>query len=79
MHRQKAALTMILQSLFCTCACGIQFWVYGFSLYQSRTTNPILGDLSLAGFHNVLAAPSMANSDIPDILCTHPHETPVFR
>ncbi|KAF7563680.1 hypothetical protein G7046_g460 [Stylonectria norvegica] len=41
---------------------------YAMLLYQSRTTNPILGDLSLAGFHNVLAAPSMANSDIPDIL-----------
>ncbi|KAH6884187.1 ammonium transporter AmtB-like domain-containing protein [Thelonectria olida] len=68
MHRQKSALTMILQSLFCACACGIQFWVYGYSLYQSRTTNPIWGDMSLAGFHNVLASPSLANTDIPDIL-----------
>lgn len=69
MHRRKAALTMVLQSLFCACACGIQFWIYGYSLYQARTTNPILGDLSLAVFRNVLAQPSMANSDIPDILC----------
>ncbi|KAK3385285.1 ammonium transporter AmtB-like domain-containing protein [Podospora didyma] len=68
MHRRKAALTMVLQSLFCSCACGIQFWIYGYSLYQSRTTNPILGDLSLAGFKNVLAQPSQANSGIPDIL-----------
>ncbi|KAG5657820.1 hypothetical protein KAF25_007853 [Fusarium avenaceum] len=68
MHRRKAALTMILQSLFCACAVGIQFWVYGYSLYQSRTTNPILGDLSLAAFHNVLAQPSIANSDIPELL-----------
>jgi Amt family ammonium transporter len=68
MHRRKHALTMIFQSLFCACACGIQFWVYGYSLYQSRTTNPILGDLSLGGFHNVLAQPSLANTDIPDIL-----------
>ncbi|KAK6381483.1 hypothetical protein LTS17_004541 [Exophiala oligosperma] len=68
MHRRKAALTMIFQSLFCASACGIQFWIYGYSLYQSHTTNPILGDLSLAGLHNVLAAPSLANSDIPDIL-----------
>lgn len=68
MHRQKAALTMIFQSLFCACACGIQFWVYGYSLYQSHTTGPFLGDLSLAGLHNVLAYPSLANSDIPDIL-----------
>ncbi|KAK4164619.1 putative ammonium transporter [Cladorrhinum sp. PSN259] len=68
MHRRKAALTMVLQSLFCACACGIQYWIYGYSLYQSRTTNPILGDLSLAAFKNVLAQPSLANSDIPDIL-----------
>lgn len=59
---------MIFQSLFCASACGIQFWVYGYSLYQSHTTNPILGDLSLAGLHDVLAAPSLANEDIPDIL-----------
>ena len=68
MHRRKAALTMVFQSLFCACACGIQFWIYGYSLYQARTTTPILGDLSLAGLHNVLASPSLANSDIPDIL-----------
>lgn len=68
MHRRKAALTMIFQSLFCACAVGIQFWVYGYSLYQSHTTNPFLGDLSKAGLHNVLAYPSLANSDIPDIL-----------
>ncbi|KAK0713596.1 ammonium transporter AmtB-like domain-containing protein [Lasiosphaeria miniovina] len=68
MHRRKAALTMVLQSLFCSCACGIQYWVYGYSLYEARTTNPILGDLSLAGFKNVLAQPSQANADIPDIL-----------
>ncbi|KAK3317565.1 ammonium transporter AmtB-like domain-containing protein [Cercophora scortea] len=68
LHRRKAALTMVLQSLFCACATGIQFWVYGYSLYQSRTTNPIWGDMSLAGLHNVLAQPSLANSNIPDIL-----------
>ena len=69
MHRRKAALTMVLQSLFCACACGIQYWLYGYSLYESRTTNPILGDLSLAAFRNIVAQPSQANSDIPDILC----------
>ncbi|KAL8365385.1 hypothetical protein RB595_004269 [Gaeumannomyces hyphopodioides] len=68
MHRRKAALTMVFQSLFCASACGIQFWVYGYSLYQSRSDGPFIGDLSLAGLHNVLAAPSLANSDIPDIL-----------
>ena len=35
---------------------------------MSHTTNPILGDLSLGGLHNVLAYPSLANTDIPDIL-----------
>ncbi|WQF79490.1 Putative ammonium transporter, ammonium/urea transporter [Colletotrichum destructivum] len=68
MHRRKAALTMVLQSLFCASACGLQYWIYGASLYQSRTTNPILGDMSLAAFHNILASPSFANSDVPDIL-----------
>ncbi|TEA18236.1 Ammonium transporter 1 [Colletotrichum sidae] len=68
MHRRKAALTMVLQSLFCASACGLQYWLYGASLYQSRTTNPILGDVSLGVFHNLLASPSFANADIPDIL-----------
>ncbi|EDU47867.1 Ammonium transporter [Pyrenophora tritici-repentis] len=68
MHRRKAALTMIFQSLFCACAVGIQFWVYGYSLYQSHTTNPFIGDLSKAGLHNTLGYPSLANADIPDIL-----------
>ncbi|KAF4837545.1 Ammonium transporter 1 [Colletotrichum siamense] len=68
MHRRKSSLTMILQSLFCACACGIQYWLYGASLYQSRVSNPILGDLSVGVFHNILASPSFANSDIPDIL-----------
>ncbi|KAH7385245.1 ammonium transporter AmtB-like domain-containing protein [Phaeosphaeria sp. MPI-PUGE-AT-0046c] len=68
MHRRKAALTMIFQSLFCACAVGIQFWVYGYSLYQSHTTGPFIGDLSKAGLHNTMAYPSLANPDIPDIL-----------
>jgi ammonia channel protein AmtB len=68
MHRRKAALTMIFQSLFCACTVGIQFWVYGYSLYQSHTTGPFIGDLSKAGLHNTLGYPSLANPDIPDIL-----------
>jgi Amt family ammonium transporter len=68
MHRRKAALTMIFQSLFCACAAGIQFWIYGYSLYQSHTTNPFFGNLSKAGLRNTLASPSLANADIPDIL-----------
>lgn len=39
-----------------------------YSLYQSHTTGPFIGDLSLAGLHNVLGYPSLANSDVPDIL-----------
>ena len=39
-----------------------------YSLYQSHTTGPFIGDLSLAALHNVLAQPSLANTDIPDIL-----------
>jgi Amt family ammonium transporter len=59
---------MIFQSLFCACTVGIQFWVYGYSLYQSHTTGPFIGDLSKAGLHNTLGYPSLANPDIPDIL-----------
>jgi Amt family ammonium transporter len=68
MYRRKAALTMIFQSLFCACAVGIQFWMYGYSLYQSHTTGPFIGDLSKAGLRNTLGYPSLANADIPDIL-----------
>ncbi|KAL6862620.1 hypothetical protein ACO1O0_002857 [Amphichorda felina] len=68
MHRRKSALTMVFQSLFCACAAGIQFWLYGYSMYQSHTTNPILGDLSKGVLLNVMAYPSLANPDIPDIL-----------
>ncbi|KAL8335298.1 hypothetical protein RB598_009477 [Gaeumannomyces tritici] len=38
------------------------------ALTMSRTDGPFIGDLSLAGLHNVLAAPSLANPDVPDIL-----------
>ncbi|KAK0391450.1 hypothetical protein NLU13_0951 [Sarocladium strictum] len=68
MHRRKSALTMVFQSLFCACAVGIQYWLYGYSLYQAHTSNPILGDLSKGVLYNVLAQPSLANADIPDIL-----------
>ncbi|KAF2459520.1 ammonium transporter AmtB-like domain-containing protein [Lineolata rhizophorae] len=67
MHRRRHALTMIFQSLFCASAVGIQFWIYGYSLYEAPTTNPILGDMSKAVLHDVVAYPSLANSDIPDI------------
>ncbi|KAJ1333856.1 ammonium transporter [Microdochium nivale] len=72
MHHRKAALTMVFQSLFCACACGIQFWVYGYSLYASHapagSEGRQWGDLSLAGLRGVMAQPSMANADVPDIL-----------
>ncbi|GAB7362405.1 hypothetical protein MBLNU230_g2729t1 [Neophaeotheca triangularis] len=68
MHRRKAMLTMVFQSLFCASACGIQYWIYGYSLYMSHTTNPVLGDMSLVVLHDVLAQPSLANDDIPDLL-----------
>ncbi|KAF4126965.1 ammonium transporter, Amt family [Geosmithia morbida] len=68
MHRRKSALTMVFQSLFCSCAVGIQFWLYGYSMYESHTSNPILGDLTKGVLHDVLAYPSLANTDIPDIL-----------
>ncbi|RYP16793.1 hypothetical protein DL765_004906 [Monosporascus sp. GIB2] len=56
----------ITPSLFGASTCGIQFWIYAYSLYQSRTTNPMLGgDLSPAGLHNVLACLSLADSDTP--------------
>merc|ERR1712000_220628 len=68
MHRRKSALTMVFQSLFCACAVGIQYWLYGYSLYMSHTSNPILGNLTKGVLYNVLAYPSLANSDVPDIL-----------
>ncbi|KAM0329318.1 hypothetical protein ACHAQA_004623 [Verticillium albo-atrum] len=71
MHRRKSALTMVFQSLFCACAVGIQYWLYGYSLYMSHTTNPILGDLSKGVLYNVLAQPSLASDDIPDILLAY--------
>lgn len=68
MHRRKSALTMVFQSLFCACVVGIQYWLYGYSLYMAHTTNPIIGDLSKGVLLNVLAQPSLASDDIPDIL-----------
>ena len=59
---------MVFQSLFCASVVAIQFWIYGYSLYESRTTNPMFGDMSLAGLDHVLASPSQVNTDIPDIL-----------
>ena len=42
------------------------FW--GYSLAYSRTAGPFIGDLANFGMMNVMAAPSIGNSSIPEIV-----------
>lgn len=47
---------------------SFQWFIWGYSLAFSRSANSFIGDLSNAGFHNVLARPSIGSPKVPDLL-----------
>jgi Amt family ammonium transporter len=68
MARRKSALAMIFQSMTVMAVCTFQFMFWGFSIGFSRTGGPFIGDLSMFGMRNVMAAPSSGSVLIPDIV-----------
>jgi Amt family ammonium transporter len=68
MARRKSALAMIFQSMTVMAVCTFQFMFWGYSIGFSRTGGPFIGDLSMFGMRNVVAAPSSGSAVIPDIV-----------
>ncbi|KAF3761628.1 hypothetical protein M406DRAFT_64813 [Cryphonectria parasitica EP155] len=68
MARRKSALTLLFQSLMVGAVTTFQWMFWGYSLAYSRTAGPFIGDLANFGMKNVIAAPSIGNSTIPDIV-----------
>lgn len=51
-----------------TAVTSFQWFFWGYSLTFSKTAGPFIGNLENIGFRNVLGAPSIGSSKIPDIL-----------
>lgn len=68
MARRKSALALLFQSLLVAAVTTFQWMFWGFSLAYSRTAGPFIGDLAHFGLRNVVAAPSIGNATIPDIV-----------
>jgi Amt family ammonium transporter len=51
-----------------TAVVSFQWFFWGFSLAFSHTAGKFIGDLENIGFRNVLAAPSVGSTKIPDLL-----------
>ena len=51
-----------------TAVVSFQWFFWGYSLAFSHTAGPYIGNLDNIGLRNVLAAPSVGSSRIPDLL-----------
>lgn len=51
-----------------TAVVSFQWFFWGYSLAFSKGANSFIGNLDNIGFRNVLAAPSVGSSKIPDLL-----------
>ncbi|EKG19441.1 Ammonium transporter [Macrophomina phaseolina MS6] len=66
--RRKSALSLIWLSVMATAVVSFQWFFWGYSLAFSHNAGKYIGDLENIGFRNVLGAPSVAASGIPDLL-----------
>ncbi|EOO01566.1 putative ammonium transporter protein [Phaeoacremonium minimum UCRPA7] len=66
--RRKSALALLFQSLMVGAVTTFQWMFWGYSLAYSRTAGPFIGDLANFGMKNVVAAPSIGNPTIPEIV-----------
>lgn len=55
-------------SIFATAVVSCQWFLWGYSLTFSHTAGPFIGDVQNVGFRNVLGAPSVGSSKVPDLL-----------
>ncbi|KAF2842393.1 ammonium transporter [Patellaria atrata CBS 101060] len=66
--RRKSALSLIWLSVMATAVVSFQWFFWGYSLTFSHHAGKYIGNLENIGFRNVLAAPSVGSSKIPDLL-----------
>lgn len=66
--RRKSALSLIWLSIMATGLISFQWFFWGYSLAFSHTAGKYIGDLENIGFRNVLGAPSVGSTKIPDLL-----------
>ncbi|KAK7912119.1 ammonium transporter [Apiospora marii] len=67
--RRKSALSLIFLSMLSIAVVSFQWFFWGYSLAFSHTsTNPFIGDLSNFGLKEVLGAPSVGSTKMPDVL-----------
>jgi Amt family ammonium transporter len=66
--RRKSALSLIWLSIAATALISFQWFFWGYSLTFSHTAGKFIGDMENFGFRNVLGAPSVGSSKIPDLL-----------
>ncbi|OCT52345.1 Ammonium transporter [Cladophialophora carrionii] len=66
--RRKSALSLIWLSVAATGLISLQWFFWGYSLAFSHTAGKFIGDLENIGFRNVLGAPSVGSSKIPDLM-----------
>ena len=66
--RRKSALSLIWLSVSATALISFQWFFWGYSLVFSHTAGKFIGDLENIGFRNVLGAPSVGSSKIPDLM-----------
>jgi Amt family ammonium transporter len=66
--RRKSALSLIWLSIMSVGVVSFQWFFWGYSLAFSHTAGKYIGDLQNFGFRNVLAAPSVGGTKVPDLL-----------
>ncbi|RKF71304.1 Ammonium transporter 1 [Golovinomyces cichoracearum] len=66
--RRKSALSLILSSIMAVAIISFQWFLWGYSLVFSRHGGKFIGNLDNIAFRNVLEAPSIASSKIPELL-----------
>ena len=66
--RRKSALSLIWLSVMATAVVSFQWFFWGYSLAFSHTAGSYIGDLENIGFRNVLGAPSVGSTKIPDLM-----------
>jgi Amt family ammonium transporter len=66
--RRKSALSLIWLSMIGVGVVTFEWFLWGYSLTFSHTAGPFIGNMANVGFRNVLGAPSVGSSKIPDLL-----------
>lgn len=66
--RRKSALSLIWLSLMSASVISFQWFFWGYSLAFSHTAGKFIGNLDNIGFRNVLGAPSVGGTRVPDLL-----------